>query len=394
MTRRDCLSLFAAAQLPAQPPISSITPAQFWSNLDGRSATWFHSRVARIPGSQSLLMTLQTITGSDVFGPVHQSYSTDLGHTWSDPQPIPGMGRRQHPDTIQEGYCDTVPEPHAPSGTVLAIAQNVYYLNEKLTRPNDHRYPFYIVRRADGSWSPLRRIEWEHPEATATYMSGASQRVTLPNGDIFLPISCGPLDRTDRSVCTTLASFDGDQFRIRAHGNFLRLSAGRGLLEPTMVSFGSRYLLSIRAENQQGFVAASKDGLEWDTLRPWCWEDGEPLIMSTTQQRWLAHGGALYLVYTRKHPSNVDVMRWRAPLFLAEVDPKRLCLIRATERIVMPLYGDGIHRGNEVEHLGNFHVTHISPDESLITTGTVIPANFRGAIRFSRLRWSRPDSLD
>jgi hypothetical protein len=338
-------------------------------------------------------MTVQTISGSDVYGPVHESLSKDLGRTWSAPAPIPGFGRRLHGDGIQEGFCDTVPEPHPQTGTVLAMAQNVYYRDEKLTRPNEQRYPVYIVRRPSGAWGPLRKLEWNHPEASGLYMSNCAQRATLAGGDVIVPMSCVPMGRADRAVCTTLCSFDGEELRVKAHGNFLRLSAGRGLLEPSVVHYGGRFLMTIRAENQQGFVVASQDGMEWETLRPWCWEDGEPLMMSTTQQRWLTHSDGLFLVYTRRHASNVNVMRWRAPLFMAQVDLKRLCVLRETERIAIPLYGDGVARGNEVEHLGNFHATMISREESLITTGTVIPANFRGAVRFARVRWGRPNRL-
>lgn len=387
------LAAAPAAQPAPGPLIESITQESFWANLDGRGVTWFHPRVCRPPGSDALLMTVQTISGPDVYGPVHESVSRDMGRTWSKPEPIPGFGRRAHADGIQEGFCDTAPEAHAQTGSVLAVAQNVYYRNERLTRPNDGRYPVYMVRRADGRWGALKKLEWEHPEASALYMSNCAQRATLENGDVLVPMSFGPLGRQDRAVATTLCSIDGEELRVKRHGNFLRLSAGRGLLEPSVVRWGGRFLMTIRAENQQGFVAASGDGLEWNGLRPWCWEDGEPLRMSTTQQRWLAHSEGLFLVYTRRDASNVNVMRWRAPLFVAQVDGKKLCLMRETERVAVPLYGDGVKRGNEVEHLGNFHATMISAGESLITSGTVIPANYRGAVRFGRVRWGRANGL-
>jgi hypothetical protein len=44
-----------------------------------------------------------------------------------------------------------------------------------------------------------------------------------------------------------------------------------------------------------------------------------------------------------------------------------------------------------VEHLGNFHVNPASAGESLISSGTVIPANYRGAVRIARVRWARPN---
>ena len=38
-------------------------------------------------------MTMQSITGSDVFGPVHWTRTDDGGRTWRDPLPIPALGR-------------------------------------------------------------------------------------------------------------------------------------------------------------------------------------------------------------------------------------------------------------------------------------------------------------
>jgi hypothetical protein len=171
-------------------------------------------------------------------------------------------------------------------------------------------------------------------------------------------------------------------------------SAGRGLLEPSLAFLDGVFYCTIRAENGQGFVTRSQDGLTWEMMRPWCWDDGEPLMLSTTQQRWLPHSDAPWLVYTRRDTSNVSVMRWRAPLFLARVDPRKLCLLRGTERIALPLTGDGVRAAAEVEHLGNFHTTIVSREESLISAGSVIPAKgYTGAVRFARVRWARPNRL-
>jgi len=51
---------------------------------------------------------------------------------------------------------------------------------------------------------------------------------------------------------------------------------------------------------------------------------------------------------------------FRAPLFIAQVDPDRLCVIRRTERTLLPT--------NEAT-LGNSGICHISNDESWITCG-------------------------
>ena len=120
--------------------------------------TWFHPRPCMVPTPDGPLavMTLQSISGSDVFGPVHWTTSTDLGRTWTAPEPIPGLGRRDLGDGWEVGVCDVVPEYHPPTTTVLAIGHNVYYENGVLARPQRRRWPVYVVRSPDGRWSGSR----------------------------------------------------------------------------------------------------------------------------------------------------------------------------------------------------------------------------------------------
>lgn len=116
--------------------------------------------------------------------------------------------------------------------------------------------------------------------------------------------------------------------------------------------------------------------------------------MSTTQQHWLTHSDALFLVYTRKDATNANVLRWRSPLFVAQVDTKTLRLLRATERVVLPLVGDGVKDPNHVPIMGNFHITHASPDESWVTVGSWRPkAGLRADMLMARIRWSAPNAL-
>ena len=125
--------------------------------------------------------------------------------------------------------------------------------------------------------------------------------------------------------------------------------------------------MTIRAEDGRGYVAASAGGLRWEPIRAWCWDDGEPLALSTTQQRWLTHSDGLFLVYTRRSPANINVTRWRAPLYVARVDIANLTLVRASERIVLPMSGDGVNAPDTVAHLGNFHTTPVNAGISLVT---------------------------
>ena len=171
ISRREWLGVAAAAVQGGPGWIESVEQTQVWSNLDGRAVTWFHPRICRLASGQ-LLMTVQTISGSDVYGPVHWSVSGDGGRNWTKPEPIAGMGRRNVSGGLEEGYCDTAPEFHPRTGTVLAMAHNVYYKDNRLARPSEQRWPVYTVRKADGRWSAVRRLEWSHPEATAMYTSG------------------------------------------------------------------------------------------------------------------------------------------------------------------------------------------------------------------------------
>ncbi len=165
-------------------------------------------------------------------------------------------------------------------------------------------------------------------------------------------------------------------------------------MEPTLARLKNRFFMTIRAEDGHGYVSVSEDGLNWEDKRPWCWDDGVPLTMSTTQQRWLSHSDGLFLVYTRKADHNVNVMRWRSPLYVAQVDTERLCLIRESERTVFPLIGDGVNDPDHVARMGNFHVVNASPQESWVTVGETLPAEkWKGNTLLGRIVWNKPNGL-
>jgi hypothetical protein len=99
-------------------------------------------------------------------------------------------------------------------------------------------------------------------------------------------------------------------------------------------------------------------------------------------------------VYTRKDPQNAKVFRWRAPLYVAQVDPDSLRLIQSTERIVLPLVGDGVKDPRNVPRMGNFGVVNASSEESWVIAGESVPdRQFRGDTLLARIRWSRPNRL-
>jgi hypothetical protein len=141
-------------------------------------------------------------------------------------------------------------------------------------------------------------------------------------------------------------------------------------------------------------MSVSDDGVNYEAKKAWACDNGEPIGMSTTQQHWLTHSDGLFLVYTRKDQSNPNVIRWRSPLWVAQVDTKRLCLIRNTEQVVLPLVGDGINKPDDVALMGNFNVTNASPTESWVTVGEWIPRRgAKGDLLMARILWAKPNTL-
>ncbi len=374
----------------ANEGIASIQREIIWHGREDE-ITWFHPRACVIPNRPhpTVLMTCQSITGSDVFGQVHVSLTHDLGKTWSKPKSITAFARHPIEGGLVEGACDVVPQYHAKTGVVLTIGHNVYYKNGKLTQPSEKRFPVYsIYDPGKQTWTKRKKIEWDDPRATAMYTCGCGQRLILDNGDLLIPFSFAPLGRVDRAVTTVRCTFDGETVSIQRSGNELRLPVKRGLLEPSLTTFNGQYYMTIRAEDGHGYVSVSDDGLRWPNPRPWCWDNGEPLAMSTTQQHWIDHSDGLFLVYSRKAEHNTDVFRWRAPLYIAQVDPKSLCLIRETERTVFPLIGDGIENGKHVARMGNFHTTNVTPSESWVTVGETLPDDgWKGNTLLARIQW-------
>ena len=148
--------LAAAAALIAAPPgalrgallaeksIAEITHSVIFPGRQ-TGVSWFHPRPCRLPGGR-VLMTLQTISGSDYFGPVHWTSTSDGGKSWSEPQPIAALGRLPIPGGVEEGVCDVVPDYHGPTKSVLAIGHTVNYRGGRFYAEQPARWPVYAVR--------------------------------------------------------------------------------------------------------------------------------------------------------------------------------------------------------------------------------------------------------
>ncbi|QDT93692.1 sialidase family protein [Gimesia algae] len=411
LTRRDFIhtSLYSLAAVSAagtaavqavesrESLISSISKETLFRNRDGAGITWFHPRGCMIPGANgnaTFFMNLQEIGGSDYFGPVHWCESNDRGKTWTKPAPIPALDRdpvKGHPG-LQAGVCDVTPQYHPQTGTILSLGHVVFYRGPRFAKGDQlARYPVYAVRDKAGQWSERKILKWDDPRGSEIYTNNCGQRFVMPNGDIMMSFTFGA-NKQPRMVAGVHCAFDGSELTIREVGPPLQNEIGRGLLEPSITRFQDKFFMTIRAEDGHGYVAVSPDGLNYKPQTAWAFDDGTPIGMSTTQQHWLTHSDSLFLVYTRKDQTNANVIRWRSPLWVAQVDPEKLCLIRETEQVVLPLVGDGVNDPNQVALMGNFAVTNVSPQESCITVGEWMPRNqAKGDVLLGRIKWNKPN---
>lgn len=365
-------------------------------NHDLAGNNFFHPKCTLL-SENIIMMTLQTIGGGDFFGELQFSYSSDSGGNWGKhPELVLNMGRIPMCDGIEEGVCDVVPDYHPQTGTVLAIGHNVYYREGKLydsladwgteDGPVLQRYIVYTVMDKHGKWSGIRkRLECPDFSDCSMFSCGCSQKVILSDGNILIPITFGSFKRKDRQVCSLLCSFDGNTLTPLKHGNILKNPIERGLLEPSIIEFKNKYYMTLRAEDERGYVSVSDDGLNWESIKAWQWKNGTPLIMSTTQQHWLRLDGKLYLVYTRKNGQNKKVMRWRSPLLIAEFNTEKLCLKKCSEQIVLPMRGD-LTQPDTIGLMGNFHPSSISENEAIVTVGEMRPEmGFSGDTLIARI---------
>lgn len=343
----------------------------FWK--EDEDPDYFHPAISR--WNDRLIMTMQTISGNDHYGPVMWSQSTDEGKSWSSPQAINSLRQIELGDGLIEGVADVRPEFHVRTGTVIALGCNLYYnskgniaYDSALKNKSLPQFPVYAVLKPNGIWSERKRLEHAFFSDCAVWRTACAQISVLKNGDLLLPVYFKQAaDTTSYSVCTVLCSFDGNEIKIKHVSNVLSSNIERGLLEPSVVHFNEKYFMTIRSEDNSGYFSCSSDGLNWPPAKSWRWENGEPLLMSTTQQHWLTLGGRLYLVYTRKSELNSNIFRWRAPLFMAEFDQDQGCLIKDTEKTVFPI----AWKENIPNLLGNFHVSNISSQVSFISDGSL-----------------------
>lgn len=351
------------------------------SGFDGNSC-WVHARAGVVPSAEHgkpprVVMTTQKLllTGSDVFYALNQLWSDDSGATWSPARQIDSFARQTHngadhplptgadiaPELVRKGdettVCDFVPMWHRKTGTLLGIGHTVWYRDNRVMHLRPRGTAYAVYNAVEESWSPWKCVKLPDEPRFRCAGAGSQQRFDLPNGDVLLPLYLKDPSATQYGVVVCRCTFDGATLTYTEHGNTLSIPVKRGLYEPSITKFGNRFYLTMRNDDH-GYVSVSDDGLHFEPQKRWTFDDGADLGNYNTQQHWVTHDDGLFLVYTRKGADNDHVFRHRAPLFIAQVDPDRLHVIRSTERILVPERG---------ARLGNFGVTRISPAETWVT---------------------------
>jgi lysophospholipase L1-like esterase len=350
---------------------------------------WFHPHTAAIPqntGPPSVVMLLQKhLYTSDYYSGLSVLRTDDLGESWSDIE-TPGELGWVHDGEVDIAAADMTPGWHPQTGKVIAVGAQVRYSakGEQLEdQPRSNQTAYTVFDPTRDKWSSLRRLEMPAGDQFNLAWSANAQFVVEPDGSVLLPFYAGLSTAVPLSTTVVRCSFDGDELKYREQGNVITLNVKRGLCEPSLTKFNGRYFLTIR-NDLNGYVTVSDDGLNYRPIKRWHFDDGEDLGSYNTQQHWLTQNGGLFLVYTRRGASNDHIMRNRAPLFIAQVDPQRLHVVRATEQVLLPERG---------ATLGNFGVTSVTQDESWVTVAEGVwkdEARHRGATGATMLARVKP----
>lgn len=367
---------------------------------------WFHPRATALPGlgkngQPAVIVTTQKhLAADDHYSGLYFLRSDDLGKTWVGPTEIPELAWRQGPDDATVAVIDVTPGWHASTGKMIAIGAKTLYTKAGAILTNTARSyetSYAVFDPQTNAWTKWRELQM--PDTDGKFFragSGCSQWLAQPDGSLLVPIQYQSQPGGMYRATVLLCSFDGKELKYLRHGDELSIEGGYGFAEPSLVRRHDKFYLTLRHE-QRAYVAASDDGLRFQPVKAWTFDDGRELGSYNTQSHWLAHHDGLFLVYTRRGADNDHIGRNRAPLFIAQVDPQKLHVIRSTEKILLPERG---------AMLGNFGAAGITADESWVTDAEFIsrlvdrdagkrphPRGADGTVWLGRVKWSQPNRL-
>jgi hypothetical protein len=393
MMHARLLSLFFVFPLVAkatEPPDFTVKLETVMKHDDGQFL-WFHPRAAAIPGG--VMMTLQKhLKVSDYYSGLHFITREGVDGPWTGPVLTPELDWFKQPDGVTLSVADVTPGWHEKSGKLIALGARVRYSPqgkqlEDVKRSHQTVYAVYDPKTQ--KWTPWRLLELPADDEFNFARNACAQWLVQPNGNLLVPLYISKSVKQRFSTTIVECRFDGKELSFLKQGNVLRLEVARGLYEPSLTQFDGRYYLTLR-NDERGYVSVSDDGLQFAEPKPWTFDDGAELGSYNTQQHWLTHSEGLFLVYTRRGADNDHIVRHRAPLFMARVDPQKAVVLRASEKIVVP------ERGAE---MGNFGASAINANESWVTVSEGMfmkdsaKRGAEGATFVARIVWSKPNRL-
>jgi len=387
------LALLSFTARAAEPLGFTVKLETVLKHDDGKFL-WFHPRAAAIPGTNlAAVMTIQKhLKVSDYYSGLHVLTRATPTAPWVGPVLPQELDWKQQPDGVTISVADVTPGWHAPTGRLLAIGCQVRY-SPKGAQLDDvkraHQTVYAVLDPKSGKWSSWQVLEMPADEEFNFARNACAQWLVRPDGALLVPLYIGKSAKDRYSTTVAECRFDGTKLIFVRHGTVLRLPVARGLYEPSLVAFGGRYFLTLR-NDLRGYVSVSTDGQTFAEPKPWLFDDDADLGSYNTQQHWLTHSDGLFLIYTRRGASNDHIIRHRAPLFMAQVDPATLRVRRATEKVVVP------ERGAE---LGNFGCNVFNESESWVTVSEGMfmkdskQRGAEGATFVARILWSKPNQL-
>lgn len=390
---QSLLVLASAETLPYQGETSAV-----FQELNS-GYCWFHPRSAAMPGygkdgGPAVIMTIQKhLLASDHFSGLCFMRTDDLGQTWTGPTVIPELGWKTAENNETNGVCDVTPGWLSHSKKLMAIGIKLRYSQagvQLLDQPRSHECAYATYDPQTKVWSSWKLLAMPENDGKFYLVApGCGQWMEKSDGTLLIPAYVrGPTG--EHYTATVLhCACDGQELKFLAHGDEMSIPTGRGLCEPSLVNFGGRYFLTLRSDDA-AHVTTSEDGLHYQPVRTWNFDDGEDLGSYNTQAHWLTHSDGLFLCYTRRGANNDHIIRNRAPIFVAQVDPVTLQVQRRTERALLPERG---------VMLGNFGAAAITADESWVTDSEYIvsgkpdPKGADGTTWLGRVKWSKPNRL-
>ncbi|NDW08563.1 exo-alpha-sialidase [Dysgonomonas sp. 520] len=386
-----CIFIFHACKASTR---QSIVLFNIEREVTYRSADtlFLQARSAFFPknGKTEYMMTMSIYGhGTHAYGDIYEAYSKD-GKKWSTPDVVENLKRHLTYDNLVRSFGDVTPEWHEKTKTVLCTGKTFFAYpqdtagikgNRRMDIEHLQEVAYAVFDPSENRWSGIKSVEFpdklDNGDDFYCVNAGCTQRTDLKNGNVLLPIRY----LKDRNYVSTviLCSYDGQEMKYLKHGTTFTVPQHRGLYEPSICNYKGEYFLTMRGDNS-AYVAKSKDGLSYEPMKEWQFNDGEWLGSYNTQQHWVSNSKGLFLIYTRKGADNDNIFRHRAPLFIAQVDPANLTVLKETEQVLIPIpesEGD----------LGNFGVIHINDNETWVTV-SVTPKDIRQTENIiAKIKW-------